>query len=112
MIAPIDARATIDAGEDKVELVLNFRTIALAAAAGVELLAGTITLDAISTVKLLAAFATPAHPGFDEEQAFALMLRHGEACGAAVSTLLTSFAAAAGAEANPPTPRRRKLPAS
>lgn len=115
MLAPIDATATVQAGDEAIVLMLNFRTLALAKDKGVDLLSGAASIDWTALPKVVAAFATPAQPDFTEEHAFALMVQSGTACGEAVTELLEKFAAVAtpqGGAARPPVAPRRKRPAS
>lgn len=97
MLAPIDAVATVEAGGDTITLTLNFRTLALCARGGVDLLAegGAGELDVYKMATVIAAFAKPAHPDFTDEDAFALLVRHGTEASQGVTRLLSAFSEAA-----------------
>jgi hypothetical protein len=102
MLAPIDATATVDVGGETLTLTLNFRTLALAAKGGVDLLSpqeseGQRSLTMYPMATLIAAFAAPAHPDFAEEQAFSLLVGHAGAGTAAIQSLLTDFSEAVSA---------------
>ena len=98
MIAPIDATATVEAGDDRIVLTLNMRTLALAKKAGVNLMAldNMGDLDALDLALVVEAYATPKQPEFDSEQAFALLVRYSTATKTALEKLTSEFAAAAG----------------
>jgi len=102
MVAPIDAKAIIQAGDEQITLQLNFRTLALAKAGGVNLLGGADlgAMDPLDLAVLVRAFATPAHPDMTEDQALALLIRHGSACTAAITELAQHFAGSAEAAAD------------
>lgn len=113
MVAPIDARATLIAGEESIELAMNFRTIALAEDTQADVVtsfgAGKPKLSGMAA--LVWAFAQPARPDLSLDQALALVMQHGTAVGAALGEcfkLATKGAEApAGSGSRPPT---KKIP--
>lgn len=106
MLAPIDARAEVEAVGERIVLRLNFRTLALAKAAGVNLLAVSLTeIDPLDMALVVEAFAKPEQPQFDAEQAFALICINPEGCREALVSLSGAFASAMeGGKPNPPKP--------
>lgn len=110
MLAPIDAIATVQAGDDKITLRLNMRTLALAKAGGVNLLKLSLTeIDPLDMAIVLEAFAKPEQPDFTDEQAFAMIVRFPEQCRDAMASLSSEFAGAAGdGSPNPPKALARK----
>lgn len=101
MVAPIDARATLEAEDETITLVMNWRTIALAE----EVRADAVTAfgggrSTLSGMALLVwAFAQP-EPGaagaaaLTRDEALALCMRHGEATGKALARVFKLGAAA------------------
>lgn len=98
MVAPIDATATLQAGDETFTLAMNMRTFALAKAAGYNFfkMGAGQELDAFDLSAILKAFATPAHPDMTEEIAFAIACLHGEALGRTIQEMSESFAAQVG----------------
>jgi hypothetical protein len=108
MLAPVDAVATVTAEGQSITLRLNMRTMALAAAGGVDLF-DPAALDALTTLqqsRLVHALASIDTPDLTEDHALALVVRHGEATGAAIIDLLAR--AAGGNTANPPKAGRKQ----
>jgi hypothetical protein len=103
-IAPIDSKVTVEVGGETITLRLNFRALALAKKAGVNLLAGEEMdpLDIAVTVRCLAA---DEHPNMTDEEAFALVVTGGEAVGKALADLFAEFAKAAEGNAKPKVKR-------
>lgn len=103
MLAPIDAKAIVEAGDDKIVLRLNFRTIALAAGEGIDLFdaASLNNLTTFTTAKLARCLATPDQPDFTDEDGLALSLGHAKDFTTALFELMTAAAGKAGDE-NPP----------
>lgn len=93
-IAPIDSKVTFEADGETITLRLNFRALALAKAAGVNLMSGAEMdpLDIAVTVRCLAA---DAHPDMTDEEAFALVVKGGEVVTKAIADLFASFSKAA-----------------
>lgn len=97
MVAPIDARAPLEADGETLTLTMNMRTLALAKAAGVNFfrMKATDELDPFDMAAIVRAFAAPAHPKLSEDEAFAIVVRHADAVGEALKSLSEHFAAAA-----------------
>lgn len=116
MVAPVDATATLTVGEgeeaETFTLAMNFRTFALAKAAGHDFFAmGDQSLDAFALVAILKAFATPAHPKLTEDEAFAIVMRHGDQVGETIRQMSEAFGAQIGKPkggARPPKAQRPK----
>lgn len=95
MLAPIDARAEVQVGDDTVVLRLNFRTLALAKSLGVNLMLLSLTdIDPIDMAYVIEAFARPEQPDFSADEAFALIQAEPEGVRDALLALSTEFAAA------------------
>lgn len=103
MLAPIDAKVTVEAGDEKIVLRLNFRTIALAAEEGIDLFdADSLNnLTTLSTAKLARCLATPDQPDFTDENGLSLSLGHAKAFTTALFDLMAKAVGKAGDE-NPP----------
>lgn len=103
MLAPIDATATVEAGDDKIILRLNFRTIALAAAEDIDLFDpdSLNRLTTMTTATLARCLATPDQPNFTDENGLTLTVQHGAKLTKAVFDLIKTAAGKAGDE-NPP----------
>lgn len=99
MVAPIDAKASFEVEGDEFTLRLNFRTLSLAKKAGVNLMAGD-EMDPLDVATAIRCLATPDHPKMTDEEAFAIVLRGGEAVGEALTTLFADFGGSA--EGNAP----------
>lgn len=93
MVAPIDAVTTFEVEGEKFTLHLNFRTLALAKKAGVNIFGGD--LDALDVAVAVRCLAAPSHPDLTEDEAFALVVRGGEASAKALAELFESFGASA-----------------
>lgn len=93
-IAPIDSRVTIEAAGDTITLRLNFRALALAKKAGVNLMAGG-ALDPLDMAVAVRCLAADAHPEMTDEEAFALIVSGGEEVGRALADLFADFTKAA-----------------
>lgn len=110
MVAPIDAKAVIEADGESITLRLNFRTISLAEAAGIDMF-DSFSMDRQTTLsmsRLVKALATPDHEGqFDAEQWLAITLRSGPQIVAAIQELMLG-AAGKGGDENPPKADKRK----
>ena len=105
MVAPLDSRATLVAGDETFDLAMNFRTIALAEAEVPGAISGMGKAPTLSGMAALVwAFAQPAHPELTLDEAAALCLEYGEVVGAALKTVLTrgGAEAAKGGTARPP----------
>lgn len=98
MVAPIDATATLNVGDETFTLAMNMRTFALAKQAGFNFFtmkAGD-QLDPFDLATILKAFATPAHPDITDEVAFAIAVRHAADLGATIQKMTEDFGAQAG----------------
>lgn len=105
MVAPIDAKATFEAEGEVFTLRLNFRVLALAKKEGVNLLSG-VEMDAVSVAVAVRCLAAQDHPDMTDDDAFAIVVRNGEAVGAAMTTLFTEFGGSAGGNAVKPKAKR------
>lgn len=103
MLAPIDAFEVVKAGDDEIILRLNFAAIARCQANGVDLFDYETMegLTTYSTAMLCHGLAVGDQPGFTQEQALALTLRHGKVFTAALFKLMAKAVGKAGDE-NPP----------
>jgi hypothetical protein len=99
MVAPIDAKASFEAGGESFTLHLNFRTLALAKKAGVNLFGGG--LDPLDIAVAVRCLASPSHPNLTDDEAFALVVSDGEAAATAIAELFTQFGASAEGKAKP-----------
>lgn len=93
-IAPIDSKVTVEVGGDKITLRLNFRALALAKKAGVNLLSGG-EMDPLDIAVAVRCLAADAHPNMTDEEAFALVVTGGDAVGKAMAELFADFSKAA-----------------
>ena len=100
MVAPIDAKATFEAEGEAFTLRLNFRTLALAAKEGVDMLAGK-ERSPLEMALVLKSLASVDHPEMTDDTALALMLRHSAAVGAALTTLFEQFGGDVGGNVKP-----------
>jgi hypothetical protein len=96
-IAPIDSKVTVEAAGERITLRLNFRALALAKKAGVNLMTGG-ELDPLDLAVAVRCLATDAHPDMTDEEAFALIVTGGEDFGKALAELFADFTK--GAEGN------------
>lgn len=97
MVAPVDEKATFEAGGEAITLRFNFRSLALAEAAGIDLMnLGTMT--AVKSAVLLRCLASQDHPDMTDEIAFAYWCAAPEEAGDAVGKLFTAFGGKASAE--------------
>lgn len=103
MLAPIDAKVIVEAGDEKVVLRLNFAAIARCQAKGIDLFdADSLNdLTTYSTAVLCHCLATQDQPDITEEQAFAVTLGHAKAFTTALFELMAKAVGKAGDE-NPP----------
>lgn len=107
MVAPLDSRATLVAGDETINLVMNFRTIALAELEMPNAIAGGGgTLSGMAV--LVWAFAQPAHPDLTLDQAAMLCLEHGPEVGAALAQVIARGGAKGDGTARPPKAGRSK----
>lgn len=90
MVAPINATADFEAGGETITLTLNFATLDAARKAGADLFKGE-DLHPLEFAAAVRCLAEPKHPGFTNDQAFALIMEHGEAAGAALAQLFSEF---------------------
>lgn len=99
MVAPIDAKATFEVEGETITLRLNFRSLKLADAEGIDVLAGK-ALSPMKVATLLRCLAVQEHPDMGDDEAFAIVVKGGEAAGAAIADLFTKFGGSASAEGN------------
>ena len=90
MVAPIDAKQTLTVEGETITLRLNFRALALAKKEGVNILSGK-DMDPLDIAVALRCMAAFDHPEMTDEQAFALVIRGGEASGKALAALFEEF---------------------
>lgn len=98
MVAPIDAKATFEVEGETFTLRLNFRALALAKKEGVNLMSGE-AMDAVSLAVAIRCLAAQDHPKLTDDEAFAIVVRGGEAVAGAMVSLFSDFTAAS-AEGN------------
>lgn len=90
MVAPIDAKSSFTADGFTYTVRLNFRSISLAEAEGIDVMAGK-ALTATKVAVLLRCLATQDHPDLTDEEAFAVVFSHGDKVGAAITELFQRF---------------------
>lgn len=122
MVAPIDAKTVIDVDGESFTLRLNFRSIAMSTALGVDLFSNDgFTSTLVNYALLCKALTINDHEGMSEEEALAIVVRYGgDKFGAVVVDLMERFGgkddANTSAEGNAPKKRtarkQRKKPAS
>lgn len=95
MVAPIDAKATFTVDGEAFTLRLNFRALALAKAAGVNLI-GVTSLDPLDIAIAVRCLAAQEHPDLTDDIAFALVVRDGEAVSKAIADLFEQFGGGTG----------------
>lgn len=98
MVAPIDAKVSLEAEGETFSLRLNFRALALAKSEGVDLLSG-IEPDPLQIATAVRCLAVQEHPNMTDDEAFALVVRHGDAVSAALTELFDKFGGEAGGNA-------------
>ncbi len=88
MVAPLDSRTTIAAGDETITLAMNFRTIALAEAEQVDVVTTMGADGSLSSPALLVwAFAQEVHPGLSKDQALAIVFHYGKAAAEALTAI-------------------------
>lgn len=107
MVAPIDAKATFQVEGEEITLRLNFRSLALAEAEGIDVMSRS-KLTAIKSAVLLRCLAVQDKPGMTDEEAFAIIVRAPKEAGEAIGRLFATFGGKASAEGNAP---KAKAPA-
>lgn len=93
-LAPIDSKAVLEVGGETFTLRLNFRALALAKKAGVNLMSGG-EMDPLDIAVAVRCLATDAHPDMTDDEAFALVVTGGESVGKAMAELFADFTKAA-----------------
>lgn len=116
MVAPIDAKVVIDIDGEPVTLRLCFRSIALGIQLGVDLFSEEgIDMNLPNAALLVKSLAVVDHPEMTEDEALAVVVRHGAAeIGKVVLDLIAKFGGKAdtpSTEGKVPKTRTRK-PAS
>lgn len=101
MVAPIDSKVSFEVEGETFTLRLNFRSIALAKAEGINILGG-MEIDPINVATVIRCLAVQEHPEISDEEAFAIAVRGGDAVGNALTELFAKFGAKPGAEGNVP----------
>jgi len=104
MVAPIDAKVTFEVEGEQITLRLNFRGLALAKKEGVNILSGA-DIDPLGIAIAVRCFAAQDHPTMTDEEAFAIVLRGGEASATALAKLFEEFGGKASAGGNAKQPK-------
>jgi hypothetical protein len=104
MVAPIDAKVTFEVEGEQITLRLNFRALALAKKEGVNLLSGA-DIDPLGIAIAVRCLAAQDHPTMTDEEAFAIVLRGGEASKMALAKLFEEFGGKASAGGNAKQPK-------
>lgn len=113
MVAPIDAKAVIDIDGEPITLRLCFRSIALGIQLGVDLFSDEgIDMNLANAALLVKSLAVSDHPDMSEDEALAVVVRHGAAAiGKVVIGLIAAFGGKADdASAEGKARRTRKRP--
>lgn len=99
MVAPLDAKVSFDVEGEPITLRLNFRSISLAEANGIDLLGGTTTdLSPSKSAVLVKCLAIQDHPDFTEDHTMAIVARAPDPLRDALIELFTKYASAPSAE--------------
>lgn len=96
MVAPIDAKVTFQVEGEGITLRLNFRALSLAKHEGVNLLSGG-EMDPLQLAVAVRCLAVQDHPDMSDEEAFAIVLKGGEASAKALVDLFSQFGGSASA---------------
>lgn len=105
MVAPIDSKVSFQVEGETITLRLNFRSLALAKAEGVNLLAGA-EMDPFNVATALRCLAVQDHPDMTDEEAFAVAVRGKDVAGKALAELFAKFGGSA--EGNGKRPKANK----
>jgi hypothetical protein len=95
MVAPLDAKVTFEVEGEPITLRLNFRALALAKKEGVNLMRAQ-DLDPLEIATAVRCLAVQDHPSMSDEEAFAVVVKGGEAAANALAELFTKFGSAEG----------------
>ncbi|MEM9085303.1 MAG: hypothetical protein AAGB23_05220 [Pseudomonadota bacterium] len=105
MVAPINATATIEVGEETYILKADYATFSAAKEAGFNPFKLPDDMDPLDAAPGVAELAKPNHPDFGADKAFALLTLHNEATMTALAELLEKAFPAA-MESGDPKPKR------
>lgn len=94
MVAPIDSKVTFEVEGEEITLRLNFRALALAKKEGVDLMGGK-EMDPLDIAVAVRCLAAQDHPKMTDEEAFAIVVKAGEAAAEAMGELFSAFGASA-----------------
>lgn len=97
MVAPVDSKASFEVEGETITLRLNFRSIALADAEGIDVLAG-LSLSTARLTSLIHCFAVQEHPEMTEDEALAIVVRGGDQARKAILKLFEDFGGKPSAE--------------
>jgi hypothetical protein len=97
MVAPIDAKASFEVEGETITLHLNWRSLALAAENGIDVLRGD-PLSSLKTAVLVRCLAVQEHPDMTDEEAFAIIVKAADKAAGAVASLYAAFGGVASAE--------------
>ena len=93
MLAPLDAKATMQVEGETITLRLNFRSIALADEYGIDLFsAGIGNLSSAKSATLVKCLAVQEHPDFTEDHTMAIVLKAPEQLRTALIYLFENYA--------------------
>ena len=99
MVAPIDAKASFEVEGETITLRLNFRSLALADAEGIDVM-NHGKLSAVKSAQLVRCLAVQEHPDMTDEEAFAIIVKAASEAGSAIGRLFVEFGGKASAEGN------------
>ena len=92
MVAPIDAKVTFEVEGETITLRLNFRSIALLEAAGLDLFSPQgVEMTLAKSAIMCRCLAVTDHPAMTDDEALATTVKAGAAFGAAVMDLIARF---------------------
>lgn len=92
MVAPIDAKSTFMVEGEQITLRLNFRSIALAEAEGIDLLSGK-EIPPLKVAVLVRCLAVEDHPEMTNDEALAIVMRGKAGVAKALPELFAKFGA-------------------
>lgn len=92
MLAPLDAKAVVEVGDEQVVLRLNFRSIALAEKHGIKLLSGeTPQLGESDGIVLVKCLAVEEQPDFHEGHIMTMVAQNPQGVQKALIDLFAEF---------------------
>lgn len=96
MLAPLDAKAEIQVGGETITLRLNFRSVALADAHGIDVFADMDNLSSAKAATLVKCLAVQEHPDFTEDHTLAISVQYPDQLRNALVTLFTKYGGVTG----------------